>query len=96
MNKVKEKKLKAIKSEISEITKLVSSNITNGLETTNYKKNVNLENDTLTLTKIVNNKNSDAENQKFIEIATELTDIKKVLYKQEIILEEILLKLNNN
>ena len=96
MNKVKEKKLKAIKSEISEITKLVSSNITNELETTNYKKNVNLENDTLTLTKIVNNKNSDAENQKFIEIATELTDIKKVLYKQEIILEEILLKLNNN
>ncbi|MDB2583003.1 hypothetical protein N9Y50_00035 [Alphaproteobacteria bacterium] len=32
MNKVKEKKLKAIKSEISEISKLVSSNTNNELE----------------------------------------------------------------
>ena len=32
LNKVKEKKLKAIKSEISEISKLVSSNTNNELE----------------------------------------------------------------
>ena len=55
LNKVKEKKLKAIKSEISEISKLVASNSDNKLDDNNFDDLQKMESDTITLTKIVDN-----------------------------------------
>jgi len=96
LNKVKEKKLKAIKSEISEISKLVSSNTNNELEdisTVDFKK---LESDTITLTKIVDNVSNNPDKHQLEEISEELKNIRITLAKQGIILRDILLKLDEN
>ena len=96
LNKVKEKKLKAIKSEISEISKLVSSNSENKSEDNNVDDFQKEENDTITLTKIVDNLSNDTKKEKLIEIIEEIRNVRVALAKQDKILDDILLKLNKN
>ena len=93
MNKVKEKKLMAIKSEISEITKLVSSSTNKDIEDGNIK---NIESDTLTLTKIVDNVSVEKKRQSLINITEELSNVRKILAAQEIVLKDILLNLKKD
>ena len=80
----------AIKSEISEITKLVSSRTNKDIEDGNIK---NIESDTLTLTKIVDNVSVEKERQSLINITEELSNVRKILAAQEIVLKDILLNL---
>ena len=96
LNKVKEKKLKAIKSEISEISKLVSSNTNNELEDVNTVDFKKLESDTITLTKIVDNVSNNFDKHRLEEISEELKNIRITLAKQDTILRDILLKLDEN
>ena len=96
LNKVKEKKLKAIKSEISEISKLVSSNSENKSEDNNVDDFQKEENDTITLTKIVDNVSYDTKKEKLVEIIEEIRNVRVALGKQDKILENILLKLSKN
>ena len=96
MNKVKEKKLKAIKSEISEISKLVSSNINNEMEDNDPDDFKKSESDTITLTKIVDNVSNNPDKLQLEEISEELKNIRITLAKQDTILRDILLKLDEN
>ena len=96
LNKVKEKKLKAIKSEISEISKLVASNSDNKLDDNNVDDLQKMESDTITLTKIVDNVSNNIKKEQLIEIIEEIRNVKVALSKQDKILEDILLKLNKN
>jgi predicted component of type VI protein secretion system len=96
LNKVKEKKLKAIKSEISEISKLVSSNTNNELEDNDHDDFKKLESDTITLTKIVDNVSNNLDKHRLEEISEELKNIRITLAKQDTILRDILLKLDEN
>ena len=83
----------AIKSEISEITKLVSSSTNKDIEDGNIK---NIESDTLTLTKIVDNVSVEKERQSLINITEELGNVRKILAAQEIVLKDILLNLKKD
>ena len=87
MNKIKEKRLDSIKSEIDEISNFVQSNIETDLK--EEKDN------TVTLTNIVDSglktRNSPF---KFNDIKNELSEIKTVLNKHKIILDSILEKLS--
>ena len=83
----------AIKSEISEITKLVSSSTNKNIEDGNIK---NIESDTLTLTKIVDNVSVEKERQSLINITEELSNVRKILAAQEIVLKDILLNLKKD
>ena len=96
LNKVKEKKLKAIKSEISEISKLVASNSENKLDDNNVDDLQKIESDTITLTKIVDNVSNNTKKEQFSEIVEEIKNVRVALSKQDKILEDILLKLNEN
>ena len=96
LNKVKEKKLKAIKSEISEISKLLSSNSENKLDDNNVDDLQKIESDTITLTKIVDNVSNNTKKEQFSEIVEEIKNVRVALSKQDKILEDILLKLNEN
>ena len=96
LNKVKEKKLKAIKSEISEISKLVSSNINNEMEDNDPDDFKKSESDTITLTKIVDNVSNNPDKLQLEEISEELKNIRITLAKQDTILRDILLKLDEN
>ena len=96
LNKVKEKKLKAIKSEISEISKLVSSNTNNELEDNDPNDFKKSESDTITLTKIVDNVSNNYDKHQLEEISEELKNIRITLAKQDTILRDILLKLDEN
>lgn len=96
LNKVKEKKLKAIKFEISEISKLVSSNTNNELEDSDPDDFKKSESDTITLTKIVDNVSNNFDKHRLEEISEELKNIRITLAKQDTILRDILLKLDEN
>lgn len=96
LNKVKEKKLKAIKSEISEISKLVASNSDNKLDDNNVDDLQKMESDTITLTKIIDNVSNNIKKEQLIEIIEEIKNVKVALSKQDKVLEDILLKLNKN
>ena len=96
LNKVKEKKLKAIKSEISEISKLVSSNSESKLDNNKVDDLQKIEDDTFTLTKIVDNVSNNTKKEQFSEIIEEIRNVRVVLNKQDKILEDILLKLSKN
>ena len=96
LNKVKEKKLKAIKSEISEISKLVSSNSESKLDNNNVDDLQKIEDDTFTLTKIVDNVSNNTKKEQFSEIIEEIRNVRVALSKQDEILEDILLKLSKN
>ena len=96
LNKVKEKKLKAIKTEISEISKLVSSNPENKLDDNNTNDLQKIESNTITLTKIVDNVSNNTKKEHLIEIIEEISNVRVALSKQDKILEGILLKLSKN
>ena len=96
MNKIKEKKLNSIKSQIVEITDFVESSIevTSKEVFPNKNDNENEGKDTLILTKIIEpfpKSTSQLNNINFIK--DELSIVKSMLSKQEKTLESILLKI---
>ena len=97
MNKIKEKKLSSIKSQINEITNFAESSfeVKTKKAFINKKDNIsNKEKDTLTLTEIVNyGPNVDGQTDDISFIKNELKIVKLMLSKQERILETVLLKI---
>ena len=94
LNKIKEKKLNSIKSEIEDIKKYVKSNDMLDITTKNYIEfSNNNVNDTLTLTNIVNEENKVINNRDLDIIKNELTEIKSAIYDNKDLLEKILLKI---
>ena len=94
MNKSKENKIKAIKSEILEIKDFVTSNINDDNSEISDPDNKTVEdsNDTLTLRNIIDyEKNED--NNDLITIKKELNAIKSMIIKQEKVLKAILTKI---
>ncbi len=93
MNKIKEKKLDAIKSEILEITDFVTSNINNKTEISDINKNTDKDSgQTLTLTKIVDFEKNQ-KNNNLIAIQDQLNNLESILIKHEKILQKILFKI---
>ena len=93
MSKIKEKKLNSIKSEVEEIKKfIVSSNdlIKSEQKNINYPHN---NEDTLTLTKIVNKENELDNENNLVEIIKELKDLKKAIDINKKLLDQVLLKI---
>ena len=94
MNKVKEKKLNAIKSDMLEIKDFV---VSNGINNTNKISSDNhLDNktdDTITLTKIVDIQNNSSKPTVLDIIKQDLDLLKSTLIEHEKILKEILLKI---
>ena len=94
MNTVKEKKLNAIKSEILEIKKFVTSNIKDNDTDIHIDNQSKLDSsDTFTLTNIVNSKQKVQTKDDLAEIKNELYTLKSILTKQELVLKEILSKI---
>lgn len=96
MNKIKEKKLNSIKSQIVEITDFVESSIEDTSKEIfpNKNDNENKEKDTFILTKIIEpfpKSTSQLDNINFIK--DELSIVKSMLFKQEKTLESILIKI---
>ena len=94
MNKTKENKINAIKSEITEIKDFVTSNMNDeNYEISDFNNKIDENsNHTLTLTKIIDSEKNEADND-LITIKKELSTIKSMIIKQERILEEILTKI---
>ena len=94
LNKIKEKKLNSIKSEMEEIKKYITSNdsldIMNKNDTDYSDKNVD---DTLTLTKIVKNEDNFNYNKDLDVIKKELMELKSSVDENKKILKEILSKI---
>ena len=96
MNKIKEKKLNSIKSQIVEITDFVESSIENTSKEIfpNKNDNKNERKDTFTLTKIVEPfAKSTNQLDNINSIKDELSIVKSMLLKQEKTLESILIKI---
>ena len=94
MNKIKEKKLNAIKSDILEIKDFVMSNSLNN--TNNITSDNHLDDktdDTITLTKIVDIQNNSTNPTVLDVIKQDLGLLKSTLIEHEKILKEILLKI---
>ena len=96
MNKIKEKKLNSIKSQIVEITDFVESSIEDTSKEifSNKNDNENEGKDTFILTKIIEpfpKSTSQFDNINFIK--DELSFVKSMLSKQEKTLESILIKI---
>ena len=94
MSKIKEKKLNSIKSDMEEIKKFIVSN--NDLDSSDQNKTDYLNNndeDTLTLTKIVNKEDNINNNNDLGEIKKELIELKEAIHINKNLLNEILLKL---
>ena len=94
MSKIKEKKLNTIKSEMEEIKKFILSN--DDLDSSEQNKNDYLKNndeDTLTLTEIVNKKEKFSNNNTLDELKKELIELKNAVNINKNLLNEILLKL---
>ena len=94
MNKVKEKKLNSIKSDILEIKDFVISNSIN--KTTQISSEDNLNNkldDTITLTNIVDFESNVSNSNVLGNIKEDLNLLKLTLIEHEKILKEILLKI---
>ena len=94
MDKVKEKKLNAIKSDILEIKDYVTSYSNNNSNkiSVDYDTN-NKVNDTHTLTKIIGTENNSKKLIIFENIKEEINTLKMTLIEHEKILNEILLKI---
>ncbi len=94
MNKIKEKKLNSIKSEMEEIKKYITSNDMSDISKENDsdfpKNNIN---DTLTLTKIVTDENKILNYNDLDEIKRELIELKSAIDDNKNLLKEILLKI---
>ena len=94
MSKIKEKKLNSIKSEMEEIKKfIVSSNDLGNSEQNEISYSNNSDEDTLTLTKIVNKENKLDNNNNLGEIKKELKELKEAIDINKNLLNEILLKI---
>ena len=94
MSKIKEKKLNSIKSDMEEIKKFIVSN--NDLDSSDQNKTDYLNNDdedTLTLTEIVNKESKLDNNNNLGEIKKELIELKEAIDINKNLLNEILLKL---
>ena len=94
MNKIKEKKLNSIKSEMEEIKKYITSNDMSDISEENdsdFPKN-NMD-DTLTLTKIVTDENKMLNYNDLDEIKKELIELKSAIDDNKDLLKEILLKI---
>ena len=93
MNKIKEKKLNSIKSQLNEINEFVKVNVNDEVQK-KVDNNNDKENDTLILTKIVNYRDKEQNTLNNIdEIRDELNIIKLMLIKQEKTMDEIILKI---
>ncbi len=94
MSKIKEKKLNSIKSEMEEIKKfIVSSNDLGNSEQNEINNSNNIDEDTITLTKIVNKENKLDNNNNLGEIKKELKELKEAIDINKNLLNEILLKI---
>ena len=94
MSKIKEKKLSSIKSEMEEIKKFIVSN--NELDSTEQKQTDyfnNNDEDTVTLTEIVNKEDKFHNNNYLGEIKKELIELKEAIDINKSLLNEILLKI---
>ena len=94
MNKTKEKKISAIKSEILEIKDFVTSNINDDSSEIPdlSKKTAEDSNDTLTLRNIIDYEKNEGNND-LITIKKDIYTIKSMIIKQEKVLETILTKI---
>ena len=93
MSKIKEKKLNSIKSEMEEIKNFIVSN--NELDSSEQKQTDyfnNNDEDTVTLTKIVNKEDKLHNNSNLGEIKKELIELKEAININKNLLNEILLK----
>ncbi len=94
MSKIREKKLNSIKSEMNEIKKfIVSNNDLDDFEQDKTNNSSNNNEDTVTLTKIVRNKDKNQNYNNFGEIKKELIELKKTIDINNNLLNEILLKI---
>ena len=94
MSKIKEKKLNSIKLEMEEIKNFIVSN--NELNSSEQKQTNYLNNDdedTVTLTEIVNKEDKLHNNNNLGEIQKELIELKKAININKNLLNEILLKI---
>ena len=94
MSKIKEKKLNTIKSEMAEIKKFIVSN--NDLDKSEQNEIDYLNNsdeDTVTLTKIVNKENKLNYNKNLDGIKKELQELRTAIENNKNLLNEILLKI---
>tara|TARA_B100000900_G_C20509664_1_gene687411 strand:- start:518 stop:817 length:300 start_codon:yes stop_codon:yes gene_type:complete len=94
LNKIREKKLNSIKSEIEEIKNVITSNNNTDISANNDSVDLknNLDN-TLTLTKIITKDDGIYNNYDLNEIKNELKLLKSTISNQENLLREILLKI---
>ena len=93
MNKIKEKKLNSITSQLNVINEFVKVNVNDEVQK-KVGNNNDKENDTLILTKIVNYRDKEKNTLNNIdEIRDELNIIKLMLIKQEKTMDEIILKI---
>ena len=93
MSKIKEKKLNSIKSEMEEIKKFIVSSNDLGNSEQNEINYSNNNEDTLTLTKIVDKENKLDNNNNLGEIKKELKELKEAIDINKNLLNEILLKI---
>ena len=94
MSKIKEKKLNSIKSEMEEIKNFIVSN--NELDSSEQKQTDYFNNDdedTLTLTEIVDKEDKLHNNNNLGEIKKELIELKEAININKNLLNEILLKI---
>ena len=94
LSKIKEKKLNSIKSEMEEIKQyIVSNNELDGFEQNKTDVLDNNNEDTVTLTKIVNKEDKFNNNNNLGEIKKELVELKEAIEINKNLLNEILLKI---
>ena len=94
MNKIKEKKLNAIKLEIEEIKNFTVSNNNSNIDEQNHKvSSNNVTDDTLTLTKIIKPDDIPNTNNDLYYIKKDLETLKSAIKVNESLLKEILNKI---
>ena len=93
MNKIKERKLKAIKLEIEEIKNYIASSDNLDMVDQNNQVNNNDSDDTLTLTKIIKQDEINNNYSELYYIKKDLEALKIAITRNEKLLKEILLKI---
>lgn len=95
MNKIKEKKLKAIKNEIEEIKNFAFSNNNLSIDEQNDQANsISNSDDTLTLTKIIKQDDKNNNNKELYYIKKDLEALKSTVSRNENLLKKIYQKLD--
>ena len=93
LSKIKEKKLNSIKSEMEEIKNFIVSSNDLGKSEQNKTHYSNNNEDTLTLTKIVNKENESDNENNLVEIKKELKELQKAIDINKNLLNQVLLKI---